>query len=65
MYKTINLHAFVDAFEAAERECCDWIEYNDLAAIQADYPHIASLDDLQDYTTVIVTDADTILIQQF
>ena len=45
--------------------CCDWAEYNDLAAIQADYPHIITLDDLQEYTTVIRTDDDTIVIQQF
>ena len=98
MYKTINLHDFVDAFEAAERGeqysyaakkalyehlteyeedtgeqieldiiaiCCDWIEYKDLAAIQVDYPYIMTLDDLQEYTIVLLTDDDTILIQQF
>ena len=98
MYKTINLHEFIGAFEAAERGeqfsyagkkalyeyiteseedtgeqieldiiaiCCDWAEYNDLAAIQVDYPHIITLDDLQEYTTVLLTDDDTILIQQF
>lgn len=33
--------------------CCDYVEYKDLAEVQANYSNIESMDDLKDQTTVI------------
>ena len=34
--------------------CCDYAEYNNLAAFQADYPGYESIEEIADLTTVIM-----------
>lgn len=46
--------------------CCDYKEYDDLADLQASYPDIKDMQDLQDHTIVIPIDGtDGFIIQQF
>lgn len=44
--------------------CCEYSEYENLEEIQANYPDIKSLEDLQDHTQVIEFDGG-IIIQDF
>jgi len=46
--------------------CCEYTEYEDLKAFQADYgEEYESIEDIEDETTVIRIDDESFLIQQF
>lgn len=46
--------------------CCEYTEYEDLKAFQADYgEEYESIEDIEDKTTVIRIDDESFLIQQF
>lgn len=45
--------------------CCEYTEYDNLAALQADYTSIKSFQDLLDHTQIIPIKADSFIIQQF
>lgn len=46
--------------------CCEYTEYDNLEALQAEYPDIKDMDDLADHTTVIpIEGKDSFIIQQF
>lgn len=45
--------------------CCEYTEYENLAALQTDYPDIKDMDDLVSNTTVIPVSGDSFIIQQF
>jgi hypothetical protein len=44
--------------------CCEYSEFKDLEEVQADYPDIKSMEELQDSTTVIEFEGG-LIIQQF
>ncbi len=47
--------------------CCEWIEYSSFQAIKEDYSSydFKSIEEVEDYTTVLKTEAGTILIMEF
>ena len=47
--------------------CCDFTEYENFEELQAQYSNLEleSLDDYNDYTTIIETDNGSIIIQNF
>lgn len=46
--------------------CCEWTEYEDFTALQAEYSSIETMDDLKDNTIVLeIENSDAIVIQQF
>jgi len=46
--------------------CCEFTEYESLAQLQEDYPDIESMEELEDYTTVIPIDGtDGFIISNF
>jgi len=45
--------------------CCEYTEYENLAELQANYPDIKSIENLQDHTSVIMIDSESFIIQVF
>jgi hypothetical protein len=46
--------------------CCDYTEYDDLKDLQASYPEIESIEDLENHTTVIpIEGTDRFIIQNY
>lgn len=45
--------------------CCDFVQYDSIQDLQRDYNHIESLEQLRDFTTVILLDNDALIIQAF
>lgn len=46
--------------------CCEYSEYESLDALRTDHPSIETLDELEEFTTVIrIGDGESFLIQQF
>ena len=45
--------------------CCDFTEYKNFKELQREYPEIKDMEDLQDHTTVLETNGDNFIIQNF
>lgn len=45
--------------------CCDYTEYKNLEELQENYTNIESIHDLEDYTTLIMIDDESFIIQNY
>ena len=46
--------------------CCEFTEYDNLEELQASYPDIETMEDLEDHTTVImIPDTEKFIIQEY
>lgn len=45
--------------------CCEFTEYENLEAFNNDYENFTSIEDIEDYTTVIMIDDDSFIIRNF
>ena len=76
-FSRAGLDAMFDYFEIYEDEtgeqieldvigiCCEYSEYANIEEVARDYDKIETLEDLQDYSTVIEIDGGGLIIQSF